>query len=212
MPEDLTKNEDVAEDVAEDKAEAKTEGKSETPLATQAAMLEGLQDENNRLKNRIDELLGAQQDSRLEGQRVKDAEQANEQLRRRYADVALRSAIVEAAASLGINSQAAGIYSHRFQCEIDADGKARITPNPTEFLLKELKDSPLLQQSVAVGRQQQQASAVVHGAAAIGEADPVELMTALDRDAGKKAGFIRRHGTQAFVDLAGKARRKGYRS
>jgi len=204
MPEDLPKD--------EDKAEGKTEAKDQPPAATQAATLESLQDENNHLKRRIDELLDTQQDSRLEAQRLKDAEQANEQLRRRYADVALKNAITEAASSLGINSQAAGIYSHRFQCEIDADGKARIEPNPTEFLLKELHESPLLQQSVAMGRQRQQASAVVHGAAAIDDADPVELMTALDRDAGKKAQFIRRHGTQAFVDLARKARRKGYHS
>ena len=45
----------------------------------------------------------------------------------------------------------------------------------------------------------------------VADADPVELVASLDRRADRKARFIRRHGTQAFLDLAAAARRKGYR-
>ena len=49
------------------------------------------------------------------------------------------------------------------------------------------------------------------GGTEVTDADPVVLMTALDRKASRKAQFIARHGAQAFIDLAESARRKGYR-
>ena len=186
----------------------------EDPAAppSEADVLEALQQENEQLKARIDELSAAGEDLDAQQQRLSDAQEANEQLRRRYADVALRQAIGDAASSLGLSQEAAAVYARRFRCEVNADGETRVEPNPTEFLLGELQSNPLLRQSVARGRQARQAAAVVHGAADLDDADPVELLSVLDRDPSRKAQFIRRHGTQAFVDLARTARRKGYSS
>jgi len=106
-------------------------------------MLEALQQENARLKAKMDELVSAQEELADQQERLREAEELNEHLRQRYADVALRQAVSEAAANLGLSREAAGIYSRRFRCEIGADGTARIEPNPTEFLLAELRENPL---------------------------------------------------------------------
>ncbi len=183
----------------------------QAPTPDEANVLDTLQQENEQLKAKIEELVSSQQ--ALEGQqtRLREAETVNDQLRQRYANVALKQALSDAAATLGLSREAADVYARRFRCEIDAEGNTRIEPNPTEFLLAELRDNPLLRQSISRGRQHRQAAAVVHGAAEVDDADPVELLAVLDRNPGRKAQFIRRHGTQAFVDLARKARRKGHR-
>ena len=74
-----------------------------------------------------------------------------------------------------------------------------------------MAENPLLRQSVEHGRLDRSAAAVTDGATEVTEVDPVELITALDRSASRKAQFIARHGAQAFIDLAEAARRKGYR-
>lgn len=178
---------------------------------TASEVLAGLQEENRRLKDKIEELSSLQEEARTADQRLEDAEEANEQLRRRYGEVALAEAVRQAADNLGIPAEVAAIYSHRFKCTADADGTVHIEPNPTEFLVAELKNDPLLQQSVSRGRQVRQAAAVASGAQAVDDADPVEVMTVLDRDPSKKARFIARHGMESYVDLASRARRKGYR-
>lgn len=176
-----------------------------------AEVLAGLQEENHRLKEKIEELSSLQEEARTASQRLEDAVEANEQLRRRYGEVALAEAVRKAAENLGIPAEAAAIYSHRFKCTADADGTVHVEPNPTEFLVAELKNDPLLQQSVSHGRQVRQAVAVASGARAVDDTDPVELMTVLDRDPSKKARFIARHGMESYVDMAARARRKGYR-
>jgi hypothetical protein len=181
----------------------------QTPAPGEAEMLEALQQENAQLKAKMDELVSAQEELADQEERLREAVELNDQLRQRYADVALKQAVGEAATNLGLSREAAGIYTRRFRCEIDADGTARVEPNPTEFLLAELRENPLLRQSVSRGRQERQAAAVVHGAADVDDADPVELLAVLDRHPARKAQFIRRHGTQAFVDLARKARPDG---
>ena len=203
----------MAEDLNEDIPETDTDA---TALAdqtvAQADLLENLQKENEQLRAKLDELAAARQDQEALSQRLEQAEQAGNQLRQRYKTMALSQAVNEAAGSLGISPEAAGMYSSRFSCELDGDGQLRIEPNPTELLVKELRANPLLRQSADRGRQQRQAAAVVNGAADIEEADPVELITALDRKPARKAQFITRHGAQAFVDLAEAARRKGYKA
>ena len=74
-----------------------------------------------------------------------------------------------------------------------------------------MNSDPLLQQSVSHAKQVRQAAAVANGTESVDDADPVQLMTVLDRDPSKKARFIARQGMQSYVDLAAKARRKGYR-
>lgn len=176
-----------------------------------AEVLAGLQEENHRLKEKIEELSSQQDEARAAAERLEDAAEANEQLRNRYREVALTEAVRQAADNLGIPAEVAAIYSHRFKCTVDADGTVHVEPNPTEFLLAELKNDPLLQQSVSRAKQVRRAAAVTSGAQAVDDADPVELMTVLDRNASRKARFIARHGMQSYVDLAAKARRKGYR-
>ena len=178
---------------------------------TPAEVFAGLQEENRQLQDKIEELSSLQEEARTADQRLEDATEANEQLRKRYGQLALAEAVRQAADNLGIPAEVAAIYSHRFNCTADVDGTVNIEPNPTEFLVAELKNDPLLQQSVSRGRQVRQAAAVTSGAQAVDDADPVEVMTVLDRDASKKARFIARHGMESYVDLAARARRKGYR-
>ena len=178
---------------------------------TPTDLLETLQSENAQLKDRLEELAqaGRQQDE-LTG-RLAQAEAQSGELRRRYADAALARAVDAAAIELGIAPGAAAIFRSRFTCEIDAAGEAQITPDPAGVLAAELAGNPMLRQSVDRGRADRNTAAVANGAAEVAEVDPVELMTALDRSASRKAQFIARHGTQAFIDLAQAADRKGYR-
>ncbi len=80
----------------------------------------------------------------------------HEEIRRRYKKLALADAIRKAADGLGIPAEVASVYFHRFDCEIEKDGLVRVRPNPTEFLLSELKSDPLLQESVLRARQARQ--------------------------------------------------------
>lgn len=196
-------SEDVTQ-AAEAPAESDSAGQ---PAPNEADVLETLQQENLQLKAEIDRLAEAHSQVGAQRERLADAEAANEHLRHRYAHVAMRQALAEAAVNVGLAPEAAGAYAHRFRCEIDADGTARIEPNPTEFLLRELKDNPLLRQSVERARQARSARAVASGAAEVGQADPAELLASLDRNPTRKAQFIRRHGTAGYVDLARRARR-----
>ena len=178
---------------------------------TREELLETLQSENTQLKERLGELAeaGRQQDE-LAG-RLAEAEAQSSELRRRYADAALARAVDTAAVELGIAPRAAAVFRSKFTCEIDTAGEAQIAPDPAAVLSAELAINPLLRQSVEHGRLDRSAAAVTNGAAEVGEVDPIELMSALDRSASRKAQFIARHGAQAFIDLAEAARRKGYR-
>jgi len=178
---------------------------------TQAGLLATLQRENTRLEARIEELVRTGRDQQSLAGRLAEAEAENGELRRRYAETALAHAVDTTAVDLGISPKAAEVFRSRFACEIDSDGQARITPDPAEVLSAELAGNPLLRESVEHGRLDRSAAAVVDGAAEATEVDPVELMSALDRSASRKAQFIARHGAQGFIDLAEIARRKGYR-
>ena len=184
---------------------------TEVAVVSEAEILAGLQNENNQLKYRIEELSEAIANQEALTQQLHEAEQQSNQLRQRYADLALDHAIGEAAVSLGISPTAAEMYRSKFTCEIDTESQPQIEPSPTALLVNELQNNPLLRESLERGRQDRQATAVANGAAEVGQADPTELMIALDRHPSRKAQFIRRHGTQAFIDLAEAARRKGYR-
>jgi hypothetical protein len=181
-----------------------------SPQEQTAAALQQLQEENQQLRRRIDEL--AEQQAEGEGltERLGEVERTNDELRRRYAAAALNEAIGRAAQAVGISHEAAAVYAHRFRCEVDTEGEARIEPNPTEFLLEELRDNPLLRDSAQRHRQHAEAGAVINGAIPAEQADPVQLMASLDRSPARKARFIARHGTQSYLDLAARARMKGY--
>lgn len=178
--------------------------------AAEAATLDQLQEENRRLRGQIEQLSERQVQDEGLTQRLDEAEQTNDQLRRRYAAAAMTEAMARAAKAVGISPEAAGAYAHRFRCEVDAEGKVQIEPNPTEFLLEQVRDNPLLRESAHRQREAAQARAVIDGAAPAAEADPVALMTSLDRSAARKARFIARHGSQGYLELAARARGKGY--
>ncbi len=178
------------------------------PAPTDADTLAALQQENAHLQARVDELLAAVQDAGAQHDLLEQAERDNAALRTRYASAALNQALAQAAANVGLSAQAAAAYAHRFQCRVAGDGEVRIEPNPTEFLLVEVRDNPLLRQSLQRQASQRQTRAVVNGAAAVDQVDPVELLAALDRDPARKAQFIARHGSAAFIELAAKARAK----
>ena len=192
----------------DERAEARETGATE--VAPEQAALEQLQQENRRLRGQIEQL--SERNAQDEGltQRLDEAEQANDQLRRRYAGAAMTEAMARAAKAVGISPEAAGAYAHRFRCEVDAEGQVRIEPNPTEFLLEQVRDNPLLRDSADRHRETAEARAVINGAAPASEADPVALMTSLDRSAARKARFIARHGSQGYLELAARARGKGY--
>ncbi|MEI7834838.1 MAG: hypothetical protein WCK05_00330 [Planctomycetota bacterium] len=177
---------------------------------TEQAALEQLQEENRRLRGQIEQFSEQQAQEDGLSDRLGEAEQANDQLRRRYAAAALAEGMGRAARAVGISPEAAGAYAHRFRCEVDAEGQVRIEPNPTEFLLEQMRENPLLRESAQRQREAAQARAVIDGAVSAEEADPVSLMTSLDRSAPRKARFIARHGSQGYLALAARARRKGY--
>ena len=192
----------------DERAEARETAAAEA--APEQAALEQLQEENRRLHGQIEQF--SERQARDEGltQRLDEAEQANDQLRRRYAAAAMTEAMARAAKAVGISPEAAGAYAHRFRCEVDTEGQVRIEPNPTEFLLEQVRDNPLLRDSADRRREAAEARAVINGAAPAAEADPVALMTSLDRSAARKARFIARHGSQGYLELAARARGKGY--
>ena len=193
-------------------AEAAAEqSRSDQAQPTETDVLAALQQENEELRQRSEELLEAQTERRSLRDRLEQAERHSAQLRQQCADLALADAIDQAAANLGISPESASIFRSRFTCELDSEGQPQIQPDPAELLAEELRSNPLLRESLTRGRQDRQAAAVVNGASEVTEADPTELMAALDRRPSRKAQFIRRHGTQAFLDLAEAARRKGYR-
>ena len=199
--------------MSEDKSieiEETNDAGTETATIDTGDTLETLQRENEQLKTRIEQLSEARAEHDSLALRLTQAELENEQLRGQHAELALSHAIETAALNLGISAEAAGVYRGRFTCEMDDDGQPRIEPDPGELLAAELEGNPLLRESIERGRQDRQAAAVANGAAETTEVDPVELITALDRNAAREAQFIARHGTQAFLDLADAARRKGY--
>ena len=183
------------------------EGAEPTPADTLAV----LQQANDALTARIDELLEAQADRAALAEDLTRAEARNQTLRDRCRDLALAHALGQAAAAAGISHQAAAMFKSRFACTIDDDGQATVEPDPAAVLRSELESNPLLRESVERREADFRAAAVTGGAAEVADVDPVELMTALDRMPVRKARFISRHGPQAFLDLADAARRKGYR-
>ena len=81
----------------------------QAPTPDEANVLDTLQQENEQLKAKIEELVSSQQ--ALEGQQtqLREAETANDQLRQRYANVALKQALSDAATTLGLSREAADV-------------------------------------------------------------------------------------------------------
>ncbi|MEN6664578.1 MAG: hypothetical protein ABFD85_11360 [Phycisphaerae bacterium] len=180
----------------------------ETPPAEHIGRL---QDENRRLWEQIEQLRSGHEEAQETSRLLEEAMETNDELRRRFSSVALAEAIRSAAVALGIPPQTAGAFLRHFTATVDAGGSVQITPDPTEFLRRKIESDPLLRGHAAKVLKQREADAVVSGLQQIAQADPVDLMRVLDRDARKKAQFIARHGADAYIELAAKARSKGYR-
>ena len=100
------------------------------------------------------------------------------------------------------------MHEHKFECEIDEQGCPRVTPDPVEFFQGQLRRNPSLRSAADRYDKGRQASAIANGAVGIDQADPAELIAALDRNVAKKTRFIARHGVQAYLELCDRARRK----
>jgi len=187
-----------------------TEAPADEPQRPDAQqVVTDLQDENQRLRQQIEHLQTAHSEVATVSQDLADAAEENEQLRKRLGQLAVTDSLRIAAEKLGLTGDVVAPHVHRFNCRIDPGGQVRIDPNPTEFLLDELKRDPLLARAAEEAERSRRADAAIHTTVGAGASDPVELLSVLDRDPGKKARFIARHGTEAFVDLANRARRQG---
>lgn len=201
----------MSQDTLDDTATAVEAHPDQPTEPTQTDTLAALQQANDALTARIDELLEAQADRATLADRLARAEAESDTLRNRCQDLALRHALDEAAVELGISPQAAAMFQSRFTCSLDDAGRATVEPDPAAVLKGELESNPLLRESVDRREADFRAAAVATGAAEVADVDPVELMTSLDRVPVRKARFISRHGPEAFLDLAAAARRNGYR-
>jgi hypothetical protein len=168
--------------------------------------LRRLEEENQTLQDRLHELTQLQEASRDDREQLDRLQEQNQALRGRYAALALSDALTNAAGKLGISAQAAMLHKHRFQCRLDDQGRPSISPNPTETLLTEMKNDPLLAASGRALQDRDQASAANTGTVAPEKLDPVRLLRQLDRDPRAKTQFISRHGPGAYIDLADRAR------
>ncbi len=164
---------------------------------------ETIRRENDQLRRRIQSMLDRQEQLDQQAEQIEQDRQANAHLRRRCSELELQSRLNQAAETLGISARLAGTFAHRFQTQIDADGKVHVSPNPTETLLAEIRSNPLLKAS----RTSHKARKAMEDPLAAG--DPAEVLAQLDRKADRKAEFIARHGMNVYLELAERSRRHG---
>jgi hypothetical protein len=175
------------------------------PDATQTPIdpTERIRRENEQLRQRIQSMLDRQEQLDQQAEQFEHNRQANTHLRRRCSELELHSQLNQAAETLGISPRLAETFAHRFQTQIDEDGKVHISPNPTETLLAEMQSNPLLKAS----RTSHKAREAMDDPLAT--EDPSALLAQLDRNPERKAQFIARHGTNVYLDLADRSRRNG---
>jgi hypothetical protein len=195
-----------------DESHEQTPPDAPAPEPADTDALEHLEAENRDLRARVEELDRSRDERDDLARRLERARLEGERLRERHRELALAHAVDEAALGLGVAPEAARLLRGRFRCTLDDQGRPKIEPDPAELLARELGSDPLLRDSASRARRDRGAEAILDGTAEIADADPVDLMASLDRRADRKARFVRRHGTQAFLDLAAAALRKGYRS
>jgi len=179
--------------------------KGDTPPLDRQEVIADLQAQNDGLQQQIEQLQAARTDPDDTAARLELAAEENDQLRDCYAQLSLRESLRKAADTLGLAGDVVGLYGHRFHCTVTADGGVRIEPNPTEFLVEQLRNDPLLARAAEKGQQRGNAEAVVHGIRKPETADPVQLLAVLDGDPKRKARFVAKHGAEALLDLARRA-------
>jgi len=108
---------------------------------------------------------------------------------------------------LGIPTALAKMHSHKFMCRLDSDAQVTITPDPVEFFESELERDPTLRAAVDSLSVNRRSIAAAAGAVDIEKADPIELLSSLDRNPARKTRFIARHGVKAYLELCDRARR-----
>ena len=181
------------------------------PIApSQDELMAQLSNENDALRNQIEELQGQEQKQRDFAAELLSAEHENDELRRRHTELALGHAISMAAVKVGISQDAALAYRGQFHCELDEEGNNSVSPDPASFFSNLIDSDAMLRESQHRTSERRSSSAVINGAMSLNEVDPIVLIRSLDRDPGRKARFVRKYGTQAFVDLAEAARHGGY--
>jgi hypothetical protein len=194
--------------MSESQEEIRTQDAQPTPSVDgPQAMLDTLRSENEGLKARLAEAARAVDSREDSDTLLREAHTENQQLRSRLAASAAGVAVSRAAEQLGIPAAMGRMHAHKFQCDVDADGEATITPDPVEFFEAELKRDPTLRAAADNLAAQQRASAATVGAVDVEKVDPVELLASLDRNPARKTRFIARHGVQAYLELCSRARR-----
>ena len=194
--------------MTESQEEVQTEDAQPTPPDDgPQAILDRLRSENEGLKARLTEAARAADSREDSDTLLREAHTENHQLRSRLAAVAAGVAVSRAAEQLGIPPAMGRLHVHKFQCDVDADGEATVTPDPVEFFEAELKRDPTLRAAVEGLAAHQRAAAATVGAVDVEKVDPVELIASLDRNPVRKTRFIARHGVQAYLELCARARR-----
>ena len=114
------------------------------PTKTPEEQIAELSRRNQALEAQLDQLRALETDRETREQRLSDQVRQNDQLRRELAGRAVDEAVRIAAENVGISPQWAMLNRHVFRCEIGADGTPTVTPNPTEYFLKQAKADPAL--------------------------------------------------------------------
>jgi hypothetical protein len=189
--------------------ESQEEIQNEEPQPSQEPqdVLETLRAENEGLKAQLLEAQSATEGRQDSDAQLQEAQTENQRLRRRLTASAADTAVLRAAEQLGIPTALAKMHSHKFTCELDSDAQVTITPDPVEFFESELKRDPTLRAAVDSLSVNRRSIAAAAGAVDIEKADPVELLSSLDRNPARKTRFIARHGVKAYLELCDRARR-----
>ena len=187
------------------------ENDEERQVPSDVEHLEQLQAENESLRRQLDALRAAGEDRQDHEQRLREHEQANLRLREELADKALAEAVRTAADEVGLDTDLAMLQSHRFTCQVNDEGVARIEPNPTETFLRLSRTDPMFRRISNAVAEQRKHRAAVNQAAAVDATDAVDLIGYLDRNPNRRYEFIRRHGRDSFFKLLRTAKRRGYR-
>jgi hypothetical protein len=183
----------------------------ETPAATDdlKQTLEALREENSQLQGRVEKLSQVEEESRQVAAEMEALQERNRDLRSRYASSLLKDALRQAAGNLGISPAAAMLHVSEFRCELDDEGQASITPEPTPTLREKMKEDPLLASSKRLTQEHDRVSQALVDRNST--QDPTKLLNDLDRNPKAKAAFISRHGPRAYMALADSARQENLR-
>jgi hypothetical protein len=179
----------------------------ESSPVNQTDLLVELQEENDELRCRIDELNHAADQARSVQADLAKARQENDRLKRRHGQVALAEALRTTAEELGVSHEAVGTYAGQFTCTVDDDGEVAIEPDPRSLIQQKISGDPVLRASARRVMDVQLVESAVEGQST----DAVDTLSALDRNPGAKASFIARRGSEAYLKLCQAARVKGYR-